>query len=186
MEKSNADHAHIVIRQAAVEDAGAILDIYNHAILNTTAVYSYEPHTIAMRLDWLEDKNRSNIPVFVADVDGKVAGFATYGPFRAWAAYQYTIEHSVYVHADYRRQGIAKKLLMQLIEAVKQKPVHTIIAGIDADNEASLQLHQQLGFIQIGTFKQVGYKFNRWLDLKFMQLILDNDRQYWKNESQMG
>lgn len=165
----------LIIRPASIKDAGDILDIYNDAILNTTAVYSYKPHAIDMRLEWMEEKNRHNIPVFVAEVNGKITGFATYGPFRAWAAYQYTIEHSVYVHKAYRQQGIARSLLLHLIEAVKQKPIHTIIAGVDANNIASISLHQKLGFAEIGTFKQVGYKFNNWLDLKFMQLILDND-----------
>lgn len=172
MDKNSSD---LIIRQASIKDAGDILDIYNDAILNTTAVYSYEPHTLEMRLEWLEDKSRNNIPVFVCETDKKVTGFATYGPFRAWAAYQYTVEHSVYVHKAYRQQGIARALLSHLIETIKQKPVHTIIAGIDADNIASISLHQKLGFAEIGTFKQVGYKFNKWLDLKFMQLILDNN-----------
>ena len=172
MEKQNTS---LVIRQASIKDAHGILDIYNDAILKTTAVYSYEPHTIDMRLQWLQDKRHANIPVLVAEVGGMVAGFATYGPFRAWPAYQYTIEHSVYVHKACRQRGIAAKLLQQLIEAVKQQPIHTIIAGIDAANVASINLHQKFGFTEIGTFKQVGYKFERWLDLKFMQLILDND-----------
>jgi phosphinothricin acetyltransferase len=172
MENRNTD---LTIRLASIKDAQGILAIYNDAILNTTAVYSYEPHTIDMRLQWLEDKRHHNIPVLVAEVDSMVTGFATYGPFRAWAAYQYTIEHSVYVHKAYRQQGIAEKLLWQLIETVKQQPIHTIVAGIDAGNVASIKLHQKLGFTEIGTFKQVGYKFDRWLDLKFMQLILDSD-----------
>jgi phosphinothricin acetyltransferase len=165
----------VTIRLASISDVRGILDIYNDDILNTTAVYSYEPHTMDMRLEWLEDKNRSGIPVLVAEIDDKVVGFATYGPFRVWAAYQYTIEHSVYVHNAYRQQGIAKKLLHKLIETAMQKQVHTIIAGIDADNTASMSLHKKLGFIEIGTFKEVGYKFNRWLNLKFMQLMLDDD-----------
>ncbi|GAA3988721.1 GNAT family N-acetyltransferase [Mucilaginibacter dorajii] len=174
MEKENSS---LIIRLASPTDAGGILDIYNHAILNTTSVYSYEPHSLAMRLAWLEDKNRSNIPVFIAEVAGVVAGFATYGPFRVWPAYQYTIEHSVYVHHDYRQRGIAQKLLEKLIETVMQKQMHTIIAGIDAGNTASIKLHQKFGFTEVGTFKQVGYKFNHWLDLKFMQLILNNNFQ---------
>jgi L-amino acid N-acyltransferase YncA len=174
MEKENSS---LIIRLASTTDAADILAIYNHAILNTTSVYSYKPHTLEMRLAWMEDKDRSNIPVFVAEVDGVVAGFATYGPFRVWPAYQYTIEHSVYVHIDYRKRGIAQKLLEKLIETVMQKRVHTIIAGIDADNAASINLHQKFGFTEVGTFKQVGYKFNHWLDLKFMQLILNNNFQ---------
>jgi phosphinothricin acetyltransferase len=175
MEKENST---LNIRQALISDAAGILDIYNHAILNTTSVYSYEPHTLAMRIAWMEDKNRSDIPVFVAEVDGIVVGFATYGPFRVWPAYQYTVEHSVYVHYNYRQRGIAQTLLEKLIETVTQKQVHTIIAGIDAGNTASINLHQKMGFTEVGTFKQVGYKFNRWLDLKFMQLILTNNMTF--------
>ena len=162
----------IIIRKATAEDLPAILEIYNDAIVNTTAVYDYNPHTLAMRQKWFEDKSVANIPVLVAIVDGSIAGFATYGPFRAWAAYQYAVEHSVYVHQNYRRKGIARKLLIQLIEAVEQQGLHTLIAGIDAENEVSIQLHEQLGFSVVGRLNQVGYKFDRWLDLVFMQKIL--------------
>ncbi|MDN3580428.1 GNAT family N-acetyltransferase [Mucilaginibacter flavus] len=172
MEKENSA---LTIRLASMADASGILDIYNHAILNTTAVYSYEPHTLAMRVAWMEDKERSDIPIFIAEIDGVVAGFATYGPFRVWPAYQYTIEHSVYVHEAYRQRGIAQQLLQKLIDTAMQKRIHTIIAGIDADNAASIKLHHKFGFEEVGTFKQVGYKFNHWLNLKFMQLILNNN-----------
>jgi len=166
-----------IIRQATVNDMQGILDIYNDAIINTTAVYQYETHTLAMRVEWFEDKVKKDIPVWVADVNGHIAGFASYGPFRAWQAYKYTIEHSVYVHPNFRRQGIAKILLQQLIDDVRQKPIHTIIAGIDADNAGSINLHQQFGFEETAHFKQVGYKFGKWLDLKFFQLILQNNLQ---------
>src|SRR5476651_1206633 len=166
-----------IIRKANVNDMQGILDIYNDAIINTTAVYQYETHTLAMRLEWFEDKLKKDIPVWVAEVDGSIAGFASYGPFRAWQAYKYTIEHSVYVHPNFRRRGIAKILLQQLINEVRQKPIHTIIAGIDADNAGSINLHQQFGFEETAHFKQVGYKFGKWLDLKFFQLILQNSFQ---------
>lgn len=166
-----------IIRQATEDDLQGILDIYNDAIVNTTAVYQYETHTLPMRVEWFEDKVKKGIPVWVAEVNGYIAGFASYGPFRAWQAYKYTIEHSVYVHPDFRRRGIAKILLQQLIDDVRQKPIHTIIAGIDADNSGSIILHQQFGFEETAHFKQVGYKFGKWLDLKFFQLILQNDLQ---------
>lgn len=166
-----------IIRQATVTDLQGVLDIYNDAIVNTTAVYQYETHTLTMRLEWFEDKVKKDIPVWVAEVDGYIAGFASYGPFRAWQAYKYTIEHSVYVHPDFRRQGIAKMLLQQLIDDVRQKPIHTIIAGIDANNDGSISLHRQFGFEETAHFKQVGYKFGKWLDLKFFQLILPNNLQ---------
>ena len=166
-----------IIRHAGEKDLEGILEIYNDAIMNTTAVYDYKPHTIEMRKKWFEEKLKSSIPVFVAEQNHRVAGFASYGAFRAWAAYKYSIEHSVYVHPDCRQQGIAKKLLHQLIEAAKQKEVHTIIAGIDANNKVSIHLHKKFGFIETGHFKQVGYKFGNWLDLVFLQLIMETPRQ---------
>jgi L-amino acid N-acyltransferase len=164
----------LIIRHATEQDLPGILYIYNDAILNTTAVYDYKAHTMEMREKWFQDKKQNNFPVLVAANNDTVAGFASYGPFRAWAAYKYSIEHSVYVHPDFRRRGIAKKLLQRLIDEAKQKEIHTMIAGIDANNTISLELHKQLGFEQTANMKQVGYKFGKWLDLIFMQLILDN------------
>jgi len=164
----------MIFRLANKSDLQGVLDIYNDAIINTSAVYDYKPHTLEMRQEWFEDKAKKGIPVFIAEVNGVVAGFASYGPFRAWPAYKYSIEHSVYVHRDFRNRGIAKKLLQELIDDANQKDVHTIIAGIDASNAASIHLHRQFGFVDAGYFKQVGYKFGRWLDLQFLQLILQN------------
>lgn len=165
----------MVIRNATASDLPAILDIYNDAILNTTAVYDYTPHTLQMRQKWYADKLEKGIPVLVADIDGAVVGFTSYGPFRAWPAYKYSIEHSIYVHREFRNQGIARKLLTELIIVVRSKDVHTVIAGIDADNAASIHLHKQLGFEDAAYFKEVGYKFGKWLDLRFLQLILKNN-----------
>ncbi len=171
----------IIIRLATEKDLAGILEIYNDAIVTTTAVYNYKPHTMEMRKKWFEDKVKSNIPVLVAEGNNQVAGFASYGPFRAWRAYKYSIEHSVYVHPHFRQQGIAKKLLHELIGTAKQKEVHTIIAGIDANNLISIYLHKQFGFEEIAHFKEVGYKFGKWLDLKFYQLILQNSFQPREN-----
>lgn len=167
----------MLIREANKTDLQPILDIYNDAILNTTAVYDYKPHTLDMRQQWYDEKLKKNIPVLVADINDRVVGFTSYGPFRAWPAYKYSIEHSVYVHRDFRNQGIARKLLTNLIDTVRNKEVHTIIAGIDADNMASIHLHQQLGFEDAGHFNAVGYKFGKWLNLRFLQLILENNLQ---------
>jgi len=169
------------IRNATEDDLPGILEIYNDAIINTTAVYDYRPHTLDMRMAWFKEKKEKGIPVFVADNNGQVAGFASYGPFRAWAAYKYSVEHSVYVHTAFRRQGIAKQLMQVLIEHIKQKEIHTVVAGIDANNAVSIHLHSQLGFVEAGHFKQVGYKFGKWLDLTFMQLILKNNLQPKEN-----
>ncbi len=162
----------ITIRVADEIDLPQILEIYNDVILNTTAVYDYEPHTLEMRKQWFETKRQQGFPVFVAEEDNIVVGFSSFGPFRAWAAYKYSVENSVYVKADKRGKGIGKLLLPPLIDSAKELNMHTIIASIDATNEASLQLHRSFGFEEVAHFKEVGYKFGRWLDLKFLQLIV--------------
>ena len=163
----------INIRPARESDLPDILEIYNHVILNTTAVYSYEPHTLEMRKAWFDSKVQDGYPLLVADDLGRVVGLSTYGPFRTWPAYKYTIENSIYVAADQRGKGIARLLMQPLIDAARRQNYHAIIASIDATNEASLQLHRSFGFEEVAHFREVGYKFGRWLDLKFLELVLD-------------
>ncbi|MGJ3245825.1 MAG: N-acetyltransferase family protein [Elainellaceae cyanobacterium] len=164
------------IRAATVDDLPSILEIYNDAIRNTTAVYSYDPVTLANRLEWFQTKQQHNYPVLVAETDSetnaRVIGFSSYGAFRAWDAYLHTVENSIYVHPNYRGQGVGKQLLSSLIEQANTQNIHVIVAGIDAVNQASIRLHQSFGFVQVAHFKEVGFKFDRWLDLVFMQLIL--------------
>lgn len=160
------------IRNAVVDDLPGILEIYNHAILNTTSVYSEQPHTSEMRLTWYNERVSSGFPVLVAVAAGQVVGFGTFGHFRVWPCYRYTVEHSVYVHVDYRGKGISKVLLQSLIDRAREMNIHVMIAGIDAQNAVSCKLHDSFGFKEVAHFKEVGFKFNRWLDLKFMQLIL--------------
>jgi L-amino acid N-acyltransferase len=167
----------IQIRPALEQDLEAMLEIYNDVIVNTTAVYDYQPHTLEMRRQWFRIKEAQGFPVFVAVEDGKVVGFSSIGPFRTWAAYKYSVENSVYVAADQRGKGIGKLLIAPLIQAAEQLDMHTIIAGIDATNEASIMLHRSFGFKEVAHFKQVGYKFGRWLDLTFMQLLLKTPEQ---------
>ena len=162
----------IQIREAIQEDLPQLLTIYNDIILHTTAVYDYEPHTLEMRQAWFKVKQDQGFPVFVAEEDGKILGFSSIGPFRAWAAYKYSVENSVYVATEVRGKGIGKLLIPPLIDASKKMGMHTIIAGIDASNEASLKLHKSFGFEEVAHFKEVGWKFERWLDLKFLQLIV--------------
>jgi L-amino acid N-acyltransferase YncA len=163
----------IDIRFAADSDLPELLTIYNDIILRTTAVYDYHPHTPEMRRAWYDAKQKDGYPVFVAEYEGKVVGFSSMGPFRTWAAYKYTVENSVYVAAGQRGKGIGRLLLLPLIEAAKEKDMHAVIASIDAANDASLRLHQSLGFQEVAHFREVGYKFGRWLDLKFLELVLD-------------
>ena len=162
----------IQIRKAVEKDLEEMLVIYNDVIINTTAVYDYKGHTMEMRRQWFATKHQQGFPVFVAEENGKVVGFSSIGPFRAWAAYKYSVENSVYVASDQRGKGIGKLLIPPLINAAKQMDMHTIIAGIDATNDVSVRLHKNFGFEEVAHFKQVGYKFGRWLDLKFLQLIL--------------
>src|SRR5438067_1793751 len=149
----------IAVRHAKETDLPQILEIYNEIILNTTAVYDYEPHTLEMRRQWFETKQQQGFPVFVAEEDDIIIGFSSFGSFRAWAAYKYSVENSVYVKADCRGKGIGKLLLAPLIDAAKKLHMHTIIASIDATNEASLKLHKCFGFEEVAYFKDVGYKF---------------------------
>lgn len=161
-----------MIRLATKEDLPAILEIYNDAILNTTAVYTYEAQTLENRVQWFDTKTANGEPIFVYELDNKAVGFATYGSFRDWPAYQYTIEHSIYVDKDYRGNGIAQKLLTELLADVKAKGYKTIVAGIDATNDKSIHLHKKFNFTYSGTITNVGYKFDQWLDLAFYQLDL--------------
>ena len=161
---------NIIIRDAREQDLSAILEIYNHVILNTTSVYSEEPHTYQMRLSWYNERINNGFPVFVAEQEEQVIGFASFGHFRVWPCYRYTVENSVYVHADHRGKGVSKLLMQPLIDRAREIGMHAMIAGIDADNEVSYKLHQAFGFVEVAHFKEVGFKFDRWLDLKFMEL----------------
>ena len=162
----------ISIREANEDDLPRLLEIYNEIILNTTAVFEYKPHTLEMRKNWFQTKQQQGFPVFVAEEGKRIEGFSSFGPFRAWAAYLYSAENSVYVSADKRGKGIGKLLIPPLIDAAQKLGLHTLIASIEATNEASIRLHNHFGFTEVACFKEVGWKFGRWLDLKFLQLIL--------------
>ncbi len=162
----------ITVRHATENDLPQILDIYNDIIKNTTAVYYYEPHTLEMRKAWFDERQKWGFPIFVAEENDIILGMSTIGPFRVPTAYKYSVENTVHVAAHARGKGIGKLLLAPLIEAAKELGMHTIIAGIDASNGVSLHLHKSFGFEEVAHFKQVGFKFERWLDLKFLQLML--------------
>lgn len=161
-----------MIRKATQEDVKDILEIFNYNICHSTAIYLYEKQTLEERMAWYEAKAAAGEPVFVYEIEGKLAGYATYGKFRPHIAYQYTIENSVYVHEDFQRRGIAKALMIQLIEEAKRKRYQTMIACIDASNDGSKHMHEKLGFLYKGTLEKVGYKFEKWLDLDMYQLKL--------------
>lgn len=163
----------ITIRPATEADLPGILEIYNDAVLHTTATYDYEPRTLEQRRQWFEDHQRDNYAIFVAvDETARIVGWSALNPYHARPGYRFTTENSVYIAADRRGQGIGKQLLEPLIEAARARGLHAIIAAIDATNEASIRLHARYGFEQVGHFKQVGFKFGRWLDVVYMQKIL--------------
>ena len=160
------------IRFAETKDVAKILDIVNYEILNTTVIYDYKERSYEYQLNWFEQKKQANMPVIVAEIDGEVVGFGSYGIFRPWEAYKYSVEHSIYVSREARAKGVGKQLLTELITLAKANGYHTMIAGVDASNAGSIAFHKQFGFVEIGIFKAVGYKFDTWLDLNFLQLIL--------------
>jgi L-amino acid N-acyltransferase len=153
--------------------AAAVREIFNDAIVHTTALYDYQPRSIDVVRQWFDAKAKAGYPVLGAvNEAGALCGFASFGPFRAWPAYKYTVEHSVYVHPAQRRQGVARALLQALIERATQRQYHAMIGGIDATNTASIALHEQFGFHHAGTIQHAGYKFGRWLDLALYQRLL--------------
>jgi L-amino acid N-acyltransferase len=153
----------------------AILAIYNEAIATSTALYEYQPRTLATIETWFKTKAEDNYPIIgMEDSSGNLMGFATYGTFRPYAAYQYSVEHSVYVDAQFRNRGVGKRLLQEIISLAKQQNYHTMIGGIDGSNKISIKLHQSLGFVHCGSIKEVAFKFDRWLNLEFYQLLLSS------------
>jgi phosphinothricin acetyltransferase len=161
------------IRPATLADLPGILEIYNDAVLHTTATYDYEPRTLEHRTQWFEERKRDNFPVFVSVEDGEqVTGWSALNPFHARIGYRFTAENSVYVAANRRGQGIGKQLLEPLVHGAKAIGLHAIIAAIDAENEPSIRLHAAFGFEKVGHFKQTGFKFGRWLDVVYMEKLV--------------
>lgn len=160
------------LRPATANDLEGILAIVNHNILHSTALYDYNVKSMEYMQQWFTEKQEAGWPVIVADIKGKVAGYGTYGTFRTKDGYKYTVEHSVYVNEEYHGNGIGKMLLADLIVLAKKQGMHSMIAGIDAENKGSIEFHKKFGFREAGLLKEVGFKFNRWLDVVFMELHL--------------
>lgn len=155
------------------EHGPAMLEILNDAIVNSTALYDYRPRGPESMEAWFAAKAAGGFPAWAAiDERGALLGFASYGTFRVRPAYKYSVEHSVYVHHAARGRGVGRALMQRLIASAAEQQLHTLIGGIDASNEASIAFHEKLGFVHTGTIKQAGFKFGRWLDLAFYQLIL--------------
>jgi len=162
----------ISIRLATAADLPTINDIYNYYVLRSTCTYQLEPETREARQAWFAAHPAEKYPVTVAELDGQVVGWGSLSKFRDRAAYDGSVEASVYIHHDVHRRGIGRALLTDLIERARAIGFHTLIGGASADQTASLALQESLGFQRVAEFKEVGYKFGRWLDVAFYQLML--------------
>lgn len=162
-----------LVQCSLAEHGTDILAILNDAIATSTALYDYGPRSPASMKGWFEAKGQGGFPVWGAvDEQRALLGFATYGAFRAQAAYKYTVEHSVYVRSDARGRGIGTTLMRRLVDSAEAQQLHLLIGVIDADNQASIAFHERLGFTHAGTISQAGFKFGRWLDAAFYRLSL--------------
>ncbi|WP_411035134.1 GNAT family N-acetyltransferase [Shinella sp. BYT-45] len=160
----------ITIRDAMEADLPAIMDIYNDAVANTTAIWNEAVVDLDDRRRWFSARRERGFPILVALRGRQVIGYASYGDWRNFDGYRHTVEHSVYVRSDVRGSGVGKRLLKALIDRASFNGVHVMIAGIEAENAASIRLHETLGFRVVGRFSEVGIKFGRWLDLTCMEL----------------
>jgi L-amino acid N-acyltransferase len=164
----------MLVRDALAEDLPGMLAIYNDVIATSTAIYAQEPATLAERRTWFEARRQQGFPVLVAAHGAQIVGFASFGEWRgAWPGYRYTVEHSVHVRADRRGTGVGRSMVEALFPRALAMGKHVVIGGIDAENEASIRFHARLGFTEVAHFREVGHKFGRWLDLVFMQRMLD-------------
>ncbi|HAG07634.1 MAG: GCN5-related N-acetyltransferase [Clostridia bacterium 62_21] len=161
----------VLLRPATWGDLQAVNDIYNWAVLNTTATFDLEPWTLQAREEWFA-RHEPEFPVIVAEQGGTVVGWGALSPYNPKPAYRYTAEDSVYVHPEYRRRGIGMRLLAALVEAARTRGFHTLIALITHANAPSIRLHANCGFVQVGLLRQVGYKFGAWHDVAILQKML--------------
>lgn len=162
----------LIIREALEQDVPGILAIYNDVIATSTAVYRDDPASLDDRLQWFNARREQAYPILVAAGDSGILGFASYGDFRSWPGYRFSVEHTVHIRADERGRGVGTTLMQALIRRAVDQDKHVMIGGVDADNEPSLRFHERLGFVRAAHLRQVGFKFGRWLDLVFVQRIL--------------
>lgn len=161
-----------LIRLATAADVSTINDIYNYYVQHSTCTYQLEPESLEGRQAWFAAHPSNKYPVTVAEVSGQVIGWGSLSKFRDRAAYDGTVEASVYIHHDHHRRGLGRAILLDLIDRAKRLGFHTLIGGASADQTASIALQESLGFQYVGRFREVGHKFNQWLDVVFMQLML--------------
>ncbi|MBA4798915.1 GNAT family N-acetyltransferase [Rhizobium rosettiformans] len=163
----------LILRDATEADLPAILAIYNHAVAETTAIWNEILVDLDNRKAWYDLRQARGFPILVAEVEGRIAGYASYGDWRPFDGFRQSVEHSVYVEKDHYGRGLGKALMSALIERARAGNIHVMVAAIEAGNTGSIALHKSLGFRLVGTHHEVGKKFGRWLDLTMMELKLD-------------
>jgi phosphinothricin acetyltransferase len=173
MESLKTISQELVIADLRECDLPAARAIYNDVIATTTAVYSDTPVSADYWADWFAGRQARGFPVLAACQDGELIGFGSFGDFRPWPGYATTVEHSVHVRADRRRRGAGVRLVRALMDRAALAGKHVMIAGIDAENLASVTLHERLGFVEVGRLPAVARKFDRWLDLVYLHRALD-------------
>jgi L-amino acid N-acyltransferase len=157
------------IRNATNADLPSILAIYNDVVTNTTAIYDERPSTLEERQSWFDSRLRQGLPVLVAELEGEVVGFSSFGEWRSRWGYRYTVEHSVHVRADCRGRGFGRALIEALFPRAATLGMHMMIGHIDSAASASLRLHEKLGFKIVGTFHEVARLRAGWLSLVAVQ-----------------
>ena len=162
----------ITLRLATSADAAEIAEIYNREVLGTTSTFDLVPRSIEAQREWLAARSGAFAAIVAVDASRRVVGFAALSPYKDRAAYTTTVEDSVYVHRDVNGRGIGKLLLARLVEIARQSGFHAVIARIEATGTASRALHASCGFELVGIEREVGRKFNRWLDVAVMEKLL--------------
>lgn len=161
----------MIIRTATEADIHAIMTIYNDAVVNTVATFDTVPRTLEQQQQWFGQHGERN-PVLVAELGGTVVGWASLKPYSDRLAYERTAELSMYIHPDFRGQGIGKRLMERLLNAGKEAGLHTVLSRIVEGNDSSIYIHRTFGFDYVGVMREVGFKFDRMLDVVMMQKML--------------
>jgi phosphinothricin acetyltransferase len=159
------------LRLARPEDADATREIYNTEVTGSTVTFDLVPRSLAEQEAWLDQRSGA-MAVVVAEIDGRIAGFASLSPYRDRPAYATTVEDSVYVHADFRGRGVARALLAEILDIATTRGFHSVMARVVGGHAVSIELHESLGFRVVGTEVEVGRKFGRWLDVVLLQRML--------------
>ncbi|MDF0604399.1 GNAT family N-acetyltransferase [Neisseriaceae bacterium TC5R-5] len=163
----------MLIRDAGEADVAAILVIYNEVIATSTAIYNDDPFSCTEFSGWFCGRVAAGLPILVAEHDGKVVGFASFAPFRERPGFRFTVEHSVHLTAEARGQQVGSALMQVLFARAQALGKHVMVGAVDAENEASIRFHEKLGFVQTGVLRQIGFKFDRWLDLIYLQKYIN-------------